>query len=127
MIRGVQQIALVQHNIPGAIVFYRDVLGLTLEFESPNLAFFHAGSVRLMLTPPSAPEFDHANSVIYFDVQDATAAYAEVVARGAHAERAPTIVGRTATHEIVIGFISDPEGNLLGLAEQRPMSAALNQ
>ena len=122
MLRAIQQLALVQRDIPQAVRFYRDTLGLALTFESAGMAFFEIGGVRLMLTPPSAPEFDHANSVLYFDVEDAAAAYDAVVGRGATPERPPAVVGRTATHEGDRHFVRDPEGNLIGLSAQRAIT-----
>mgnify|MGYP003694735889 CR=1 FL=1 len=32
----------------------------------PNLAFFDCDGIRLMLSLPAKPEFDHPSSVIYF-------------------------------------------------------------
>src|SRR5229473_1781900 len=53
------QIAINAHDTGRATEFYRDVLGLPLLFTAGNLAFFDCGGVRLMLTPPEKPEFDH--------------------------------------------------------------------
>jgi len=59
------QIAVPVHDIAKAVAFYRDQLGMQLLFEvSTKLAFFRNGSVRLMLSIPEAPEFDHRSSVI---------------------------------------------------------------
>lgn len=115
----IQQIALVQHDVDAAVPFYRDALGLPLQFAMAGMAFFDAGGVRLMLTKPSAAEFDHKNSVLYFDVADIDAAHAELQARGVTFERAPQLTGKTATHEIWIAFFRDPEGNLLAISESR--------
>ena len=116
-----QQIALVQHDVARAVPFYRDGLGLELQFEMDGLAFLDAGGVRLMLTRPSAPEFDHRNSILYFDVADCAEAHADLTARGVPFDDAPHLVGKTATHEIWMAFCRDPEGNLIGIAEQRPL------
>jgi len=116
---GLRQLALTFRDVPAATAFYRDVLGVPLTFETDGMAFFELGGVRLMFTRPSAPEFDHPNSVLYLAVTDAAQAYTTAVARGATPERPAGSVGRTATHEIVIGFVRDPEGNLVGLAEDR--------
>ncbi|NBR68333.1 MAG: hypothetical protein EBT79_13870 [Actinobacteria bacterium] len=123
MIRSLQQIALVQHDVGRAVPFYRDVLGLPLLFETAGMAFFDVAGVRLMLTPPSTAEFDHPNSVLYFEVVDLADTFAAIVARGAVMERAPSLVGRTERFEIHTGFIRDPEGNLIGLSEQRPLGS----
>ncbi len=42
----------------------------------PGLAFFDCGGVRLMLTRPEKPEFDHPSSILYFAVPDIQAAHA---------------------------------------------------
>ncbi len=61
----IQQIALVQHDVDAAVPFFRDGLGLTLQFAMAGLAFFDAGGVRLMLTKPSSaaapPRFAHGH------------------------------------------------------------------
>lgn len=117
-----QQVALVQHDVARAVPFYRDGLGLPLLFEMNGLAFFDAAGVRLMLTAPSAPEFDHANSILYFDVPDCVAAHRDLRARGVPFDDEPHLVGKTATHEIWMCFCRDPERNLIGIAEQRPIA-----
>ncbi len=118
-----QQIALVQHDVAKAVPFYRDGLGLPLQFEMNGLAFFDAGGVRLMLSPPSEAEFDHKNSILYFDVPDCPAAYTALKARGVPFDNEPHLVGKTATHEFWMCFCRDPEGNVIGVAESRPTSA----
>jgi methylmalonyl-CoA/ethylmalonyl-CoA epimerase len=52
----ITQIAVVVHDLPRAVAFYRDVLGMRLLFEAPpNLAFFDCAGVRLMLSLPERP------------------------------------------------------------------------
>jgi predicted enzyme related to lactoylglutathione lyase len=117
----IQQVALVQHDVAKAVPFYRDGLGLPLQFEVAGMAFFDAGGVRLMLTKPSAPEFDHPNSVLYFEVADCRAAYAALKSRGVPFDDEPHLVGRTATFEVWMAFCRDPEGNPIAISEQRPV------
>ena len=116
-----QQIALVQHDVAKAVPFYRDGLGLPLQFEIAGMAFFDAAGVRLMLSQPSAPEFDHPNSILYFDVPDCVVAHATLKGRGVPFDDEPHLVGKTAAHEIWMCFCRDPERNLIGIAEQRPI------
>jgi methylmalonyl-CoA/ethylmalonyl-CoA epimerase len=116
-----QQIALVQHDVAKAVPFYRDGLGLPLQFEVAGMAFFDAGGVRLMLSKPSSADVDHANSILYFDVADCAAAYAALKARGVPFDDEPHLVGKTATHELWMCFCRDPERNLIGISEQRPL------
>jgi methylmalonyl-CoA/ethylmalonyl-CoA epimerase len=117
----IQQIALVQHDVARAVPFYRDGLGLPLQFEVAGMAFFDAGGVRLMLSKPSAPEYDHPNSILYFDVPDCAAAYESLRARGVPFDNEPHLVGKTATSELWMASCRDPEGNIVTISEQRPI------
>lgn len=118
----VGQIALVMRDVGAATAFYRDVLGLRLLFSAgPNLSFFDAGGVRLMLTLPQGAGVPGQNSVLYFKVADLSAAYAALVARGARDERPPALAARLPDHELWLAFVRDPEENLIGvMSEVRP-------
>ncbi len=95
------------------------MLGLPLLFETNGLAFFAMGNVRLMMSAPEKPEFDHSASVLYFKVADLDAAYAEVKARGAECVDTPHLVGKMGATEIWMFFVRDPEQHLIGLTEER--------
>jgi len=117
----IQQIALVQHDVDAAVPFYRDGLGLPLQFAMAGMAFFDAGGVRLMLTKPSSADLDHPNSVLYFEVANCQAAYDALKARGVPFDDQPHLVGKTATHELWMAFCRDPERNLIAISESRPL------
>lgn len=117
----IQQIALVQHDVDAAVPFYRDGLGLTLQFAMAGMAFFDAGGVRLMLSKPSSPELDHPNSVLYFEVANCQTAYETLKARGVPFDGEPHLVGKTATYELWMAFCRDPERNLIAISESRPL------
>ena len=114
------QIAVTVSDVDAALGFYRDALGLPLLFRAgPNLAFLRAGSVRIMLgTPQGAGRVGH-NSILYFKVVDLAAAHAAVVERGAANERAPQLAAKMPDHELWTGFVRDPDGNLVGLMEEK--------
>jgi predicted enzyme related to lactoylglutathione lyase len=117
---AIGQIALVMRDVGQATTFYRDVLGLKFLFAAgPNLAFFAAGSVRLMLASPQEGFVAGQNSTLYFKVDDAVATHAAIVARGAKAEHAPQLTAKMPDHELWIGFVRDLDGNLVGLMEER--------
>ena len=114
------QIAITVSDIAKVLPFYRDVLGLRFLFSpSPNLAFLSAGTVRIMLSTPQGAGSAGANSILYFKVTDIVAAHAAVVAQGAVNERAPQLTAKMPDHELWIGFVRDPDGNLVGLMEER--------
>jgi catechol 2,3-dioxygenase-like lactoylglutathione lyase family enzyme len=115
-ITGLRQIALTTPDVPRLAAFYRDVVGLRHLFDAgPNLAFFDVGGVRLMLTRPSSPEFDHAPSVLYYRVDDIEAAHAALRARGAREERPPGLTAKMPDHELWTSFFRDPDGHLFAL------------
>jgi predicted enzyme related to lactoylglutathione lyase len=114
------QICFVVGDVAKATTFYRDVLGLKFLFSAgPNLAFLAAGSVRIMLaTPESGHGEVGKNSILYFKVDDLPATHAAIVARGATNERAPQLTAKMPDHELWIGFVRDPDGNLVGLMSE---------
>ena len=113
------QVAVTFRDVPGAIAWYRDVLGLPLMFETNGMAFFAMGDVRRMMTAPSDPEYDHPASVLYFKVPDIEAAYAALASRGAAFEDKPHLVGKMGSTEIWMFFVRDPERHLVGITEER--------
>ncbi|WP_296281600.1 VOC family protein [Pseudoxanthomonas sp.] len=116
----IRQIAITVSNVDAALAFYRDALGLAFLFQpAPTLAFLQAGDVRLMLTTPQGAGAVGANSILYFSVQDIAATQAALVARGATEERPPQMAARMPDHELWTGFLRDPDGNLVGLLEEK--------
>ncbi|WP_213587485.1 VOC family protein [Paenibacillus sp. J2TS4] len=51
------------HNLESAIAFYRDTLGLNLQFCTDTMAFFDLNGMTIMLSIPESLEFDHPSSV----------------------------------------------------------------
>ena len=116
----IHQIAITVADVDAALAFYRDALGLTFLFQpAPALAFLQAGDVRLMLTTPQGAGAVGANSILYFTVNDIVATQAALVARGATEERPPQLAARMPDHELWTGFLRDPDGNLVGLMEEK--------
>ena len=114
------QIAINAHDTGRATEFYRDVLSLPLLFTAGNLAFFDCGGVRLMLTPPEKPEFDHPGSILYFSVPDIKAAYGRMLASGVRFQDEPHLIARMPNHDLWMTFFHDTEGNLLALMSEVP-------
>ena len=122
LLERIGQIAIPVHDIPRALAFYRDLLGLPVLFEAPpTMAFLDCGGVRLMLTIPEGPH-DHPSSILYFTVADLGAAYETLRERGVEFIDAPHIIARLATGELWMAFIRDPDGNVMGLMHERPTS-----
>src|SRR5215468_8096867 len=84
------QVALTINDLDKAVAFYRDVLGLKHLFSAPpGLAFFAAGSVRLMLSRPEKEDSDRFSSALYFKVADIKKVHEALVSSGVKFEAAP--------------------------------------
>ncbi len=120
MLDEIGQIAITVSDVDRALKFYREVLGLQFLFSAgPNLAFLSAGSIRIMLTRPEGEESAPGNSVLYFKTDQLEEAYQVVLSRGAVAEKGPHKIADMPDHELWMAFVRDPDGNLVGLMEER--------
>ncbi|HTC92268.1 MAG TPA: VOC family protein [Terriglobales bacterium] len=117
-ITQIGQIAINVHDTDRAVEFYRDILGLKLLFTAGHLAFFDCGGVRLMLSPPERPEFDHPASILYFKVADIKAAHARLVERNVKIESEPHMVARMPDHDLWLADFRDSEGNIMAFMSE---------
>lgn len=120
---GIERLGQVSVNVkdlPRALAFYRDLLGLPLALETPGMAFFDCGATRLMLSVPTSREFDHPSSVLYFSVPEVGAAHEALAARGVTFRRPPHCVALLGDRELWMAFFLDTEGNTLALMSERP-------
>jgi len=117
-LQRIHQVSIRAHDTVRAVSFYRDTLGLKLLFEAPpQLAFFDCGGVRLMLSPPEA-EFDHQGSVLYFAVEDITAAHSALAAAGVTFRTGPHLIAKLPDREVWLADFVDSEGNVLALMSE---------
>ncbi len=118
-LRRIGQIAVNVHDLGRAVPFYRDTLGMQLLFEAPpKMAFFDCDGVRLMLSLPETPEFDHPSSVLYFQVDDIQAVHGVLSERGVQFEGDPHVVHKDKNMELWMAFLRDTEGNVLALMSE---------
>jgi catechol 2,3-dioxygenase-like lactoylglutathione lyase family enzyme len=117
-IESIGQIAIRARDLPPAVAFYRDVLGLEYLFEAGTLAFFMCGGVRLMLAVPENDEVDHESSTVYFRVGDLQAAYSDLKERGVSFVDEPHLIAKLPDHELWMVFFRDPDGNLMALMSE---------
>jgi methylmalonyl-CoA/ethylmalonyl-CoA epimerase len=118
---AIEQIAVPVHDLDRAVEFYRDKLGMKHLFTvPPNLAFFDCDGLRLMLSLPAKPEFDHPSSIIYYKVDDIQQAFAILTERGVHFEEAPIFVADMGTYDLWLGSFRDSENNILAVMSHVP-------
>ena len=118
MLSRIGQVSVNVHDVGRAVAFYKDVLGMKLLFEVPGMAFFDCGGVRLMLSLPESPRFDHPGSVLYYKVEDIRAVHRALAGRGVVFEGEPHLIARMPDHELWMGFFKDTEDNTLALMSE---------
>ena len=113
---AIGQIARSVKDIAAATHWYGAVLGLDHLYSFGNLAFFDCGGVRLFL---SEGEKEAADSILYFRVEDISAAVAALEARGVVFTNAPHMIHRheDGTEEWM-AFFTDNEDRPLAIMAQ---------
>jgi methylmalonyl-CoA/ethylmalonyl-CoA epimerase len=122
-IRNIGQISIIVKDVERATAFYRDVLGLSLLFTVPGMAFFDCGGVRLMLGTASSPEYDHPSSIFYFRVADIQAGYQRLIEHGVDIVAPPRLIAPMPTHDLWMTAFRDGEGNIHQLMSEVPRTA----
>ncbi len=120
LIGSIGQISLSIRDVPRAVHFYGESLGLPHLFTFGDLAFFDAGGVRLYLHRKDEADWQ-PGSVVYFVVDDIHAAQGRMESRGVTFSAAPHLIH---THddgtEEWMTFFADGEGNTLALMARGP-------
>ncbi len=116
-ITSIGQVAITVQDLPRAIAFYRDVVGLKFLFETGGMAFFDCGGVRLMMSRPEKPESTHS-SIIYYKTDDIQAAADAITAKAVQFEAPPNLIAKMPDHDLWMAFLRDTEGNLLALMSE---------
>lgn len=114
-IERIDQISVRVHDIERAISFYRNKLGLKMQFNTGNMAFFDVNGITIMLSIPETGEFDHPGSVIYFAVKDINTSYKTLLDNSVNMRGEPHIVYQTESFEQWMAFFEDEDNNLLAL------------
>jgi methylmalonyl-CoA/ethylmalonyl-CoA epimerase len=116
------QIAITVQDLPRAVAFYRDALGVRFLFEAPpNMAFFDCGGVRLMLSLPEqegSAAGQRFNSILYFQVDDIEQTARDLEARGVQFDQAPHRIAQLPQGDLWVGFFRDMDRNLLAVMSE---------
>ncbi len=112
-----------------SVKFYRDVLGLTLKYETPEWTEFDTGKTTLALHGGGKPmpkmESDKMENYagtcsVGFYVEDLDRSFGELKSKGAQFVMPPT---RREGEGIKLALCLDPDGLVISIAEQvRPVS-----
>jgi predicted enzyme related to lactoylglutathione lyase len=113
------QIAVNAHDLERATNFYRDSLGMKHLFSvPPKMAFFDCDGLRLMLSLPEKPEFDHPSSVLYFKVNNIQQAAQTLSDRGVQFVERPLLIANMGAYDLWMAFFRDSENNFLALMSE---------
>jgi predicted enzyme related to lactoylglutathione lyase len=112
------QISMNAKDVDRATMFYRDTLQVPFLFRYGDLSFFDCSGVRLMISKPEKPQYDHPGSVLYFKVPDIQTGYRELGERGVHFVGEPHLIAKMPDHELWMAFFTDSEGNTLALMSE---------
>jgi catechol 2,3-dioxygenase-like lactoylglutathione lyase family enzyme len=104
-------------NLEQSIPFYRDTLGLPLQFASGEFAFFDAGGVTVCLrrAPGLQDPADDGRTELVFAVDDIDAAHESLISRGVRFRVEPHIV----TGDQLAADFRDPDGHVLSIFGRR--------
>lgn len=114
---SIGQVAITVKELDRAIRFYRESLGLTLVFQTPEMAFFKCGNLRLMLGSSENGQATYS-SIIYYNTTDIHHTTALLQSRGVQFEAQPRMVAKLPDHDLWIAFFHDSEGNLAALMSE---------
>jgi methylmalonyl-CoA/ethylmalonyl-CoA epimerase len=119
---AIRQIRVNVKELPRAVTFYRDTLGLPFLFEQPEqgIAFFDCGGTRLYLAATESSD-TMATATIYYDVVDLDACYQTLLNRGVTFTDPPHTVYRLDDVEGRMAFLLDSEGNSLAIMSETPL------
>lgn len=110
-IQKIGQIGVPVKKLERAIHFYKDTLGLTLLFNTENMAFFDCNGLRILLSLPEKDQFAYSSSVIYFQVEHIQKTYDELLYKDVNFLDIPHVVAKMGNTETWMVFFNDTEGN----------------
>jgi methylmalonyl-CoA/ethylmalonyl-CoA epimerase len=114
---AIEQVSIEARDLPRAVAFYRDALGIRHLFDAPpQMSFFECGGIRILVGVAEKPDLAHGSSILYFGVADIDAAYAELKGRGVKFQPGqPHLAARMPGREVWIAFFDYTEGNVMAL------------
>ena len=117
---GITQVAITVGDVPRAVAFYRDAIGLPqLPIPAPpTLAFFMIGDVRLMISQPEPGFSPGGGTVLYLKVERIADAIAAMKARGVHFVGDAHMIAKLPDREVWLAEMKDPDGNALALMSE---------
>ncbi|POZ54507.1 Metallothiol transferase FosB [Lysinibacillus sphaericus] len=118
IIQKIGQIGVPVKDLNRALNFYKEKLGLSLLFNTDNMAFFICNGIWLMLTLPERDEFAISSSVIYFEVNNIKDTYEYLLGKEVMFIDEPHVVAKMGQIETWMVFFKDTEDNTHALMSE---------
>ena len=112
--QGIQTVLHPVSDLAMATAVYTALLGVPPQTEGPYYVGFEAAGQQIGLVPGGGQQ-GMASPVAYWHVSDIEAKLAKVTAAGATVKEPPHDVGGGR----LVAIVSDPDGNVLGLLQDR--------
>ncbi|MFI9201561.1 VOC family protein [Streptomyces sp. NPDC053048] len=112
--QGIKTVLHPVSDLAAAKEMYTALLGVPPEAEGPYYVGFEAAGQHIGLVPGGGPQA-MTSPVAYWHVQDIEAKLAEVTAAGATVKEPARDVGGGR----LVATVTDPDGNVLGLLQDR--------
>ena len=98
-------------DLEAAVAFWRDLVGLELQFSSGGFAFLGAGDVQLALNRPERHRPQKSQTEIVFEVDDISETFSQMRGRGVPFEVEPRAVTQSDGRVLMAAHFSDPDGH----------------
>jgi predicted enzyme related to lactoylglutathione lyase len=112
--QGIKTVLHPVSDLAAAKAVYTALLGIAPQADGPYYVGFEAAGQQIGLVPGGGPQA-MTSPVAYWHVDDIEAKLAEVTAAGATMKEPPHDVGGGR----LVGTFTDPDGNVLGLIQDR--------
>ncbi len=112
--QGIKTVLHPVSDLAKAKAVYAALLGMPPQTDSSYYVGFEAEGQQIGLVPTGGPQ-DMTSPVAYWHVTDIEAKLAEVTAAGATVKESPHDVGGGR----LVATVTDPDGNVLGLLQDR--------
>jgi predicted enzyme related to lactoylglutathione lyase len=112
--QGIKTVLHPVSDLAAAKPVYTALLGIEPQADAPYYVGYEAEGQQIGLVPGGGPE-GMTSPVAYWHVADIEAKLAEVTAAGASVKEAPREVGGGR----LVATFTDPDGNVLGLLQDR--------
>ena len=117
---GITQVAITVSDVPRAVAFYRDAVGLPqLPIPAPpTMAFLMMGDVRLMLALPEPGFSPGRGTIVYLKVERIAEVATAMKARGVVFGAEPHLIAKLPDREVWLAEFQDPDGTPLCLMSE---------